>query len=112
MFAKDISIEELARIGPIVERLLESGKLTEDEKWAVDQSCRAATDFAQIRHSEIAKAFYARPDIEERCANSINEWLADNIDAKPGTVTAICGRMYVASYDRDGNLGLFPLLDL
>ena len=112
MFAENFSIKDLERLGPIVERLLQSGKLTDDEKWAVDQSCRAATDLAHIRHSEIAKAFYARPDIEERCANSVKEWLMNNIDAKPGTVTAICGRIHVASYDRDGNLGLYPVLDL
>ena len=112
MFAQGFSIRDLERLGRIVERLLRSGKLTDDERWAVDQSCRAATDLAHIRHSEIAKAFYARPDIEERCANSIAEWLMNNNDAKPGTVTAICGRMHVASYDRQGNLGLYPVLEL
>ncbi len=82
MFAKDFSIKDLERLGTIIERLLQSDKLTEDEKWAVDQSCRAAADLAQIRLSEIAREFYARPDIDERCANSISEWLVNNVDAK------------------------------
>jgi hypothetical protein len=112
MFGQGFCIRDLERLGPIVERLLRSGKLTDDEKWAVDQSFRAATDLAHIRHSEIAKAFYARPDIEARCVNSIAEWLVNNNDAKPGTVTVICGRMHVASYDRQGNLGLYPVLEL
>lgn len=112
MFAKDFSIQDLERLGIIVERLLQSEKLTDDEKWAVEQSCRAAADLAYIRHSEIAKKFYERPNMEERCASSINEWLTNHLDAKPGTVTAICGRMHVASFDRDGNLGLYPVWDL
>ena len=112
MFAKDFNIQDLERLGPIVERLLKSGKLTDEEKWAVDQSCRAATDLAHIRHSEIVQSFYARPDIEEQSAKSIAEWLTSNIDAKPGTVTAIRGRMHVASYGPDGKLDLYPLLDL
>jgi len=48
------SIQDLDRLGPIVESLLQSKKLTDDEKWAVDLSCRAATDLARIRHSELA----------------------------------------------------------
>ena len=112
MFAKDFSIQDLERLGPIVERLLQSEKLTDDEKWAVEQSCRAATDLAHIRHSEVAKAFYSRSDIEERSANSIAEWLAKNINAKAGTVTVICGRLHVASYGPDGKLNLYPVLDL
>lgn len=111
MFAKDFSIKDLERIGPIVERLLQSEKLTDDEKWAVDQSYRAAADLAHIRHSEIAREYYSRPEIEERSANSISEWLAANVDAKPGTMTSICGRMYVASYGSNGSLGLYPILD-
>ena len=110
MFAKDFSIQELERLGPIVERLLQSGKLTDGEKWAVDLSCRAATDLASIRHSEIASAFYARPDIQGLSANSIAEWLATNTAATPGTVTAICGRMHVASYGTEGTLKLHPIL--
>lgn len=112
MMSNDFSIQDLERLGPIVERLLQSGKLTEEEKWAVEQSCRAAADLAHIRHSEVGKAFYARTEIEERTANSIAEWLAQNIHAKPGTVTAICGRMHVASFGPDGVLGLYPVLDL
>ena len=112
MLAKDFSLHDLRRLGPIIERLLQSGKLTEDEKWAVEQSSRAAADLAHIRHSEVAKAFYARPEIYERCSNSIQEWLAANPQAKPGTVTAICGRMYVASYDPNGIPGLYPILEL
>ncbi len=112
MFSQNFSIKDMERLGPIIERLLQSGKLTDDEKWAVDQSGRAASDLALIRHSEIAKAFYARAEVKEQCANSIREWLMNNVDAEPGTVTAICGRMHVASYDRHGNLGLYPVLDL
>ncbi len=73
MFAKDLRIQDLDRIGPIVETLLQSERLTDDEKWAVDLAGRAAFDLAQIRHSEIARAFYARSDMEERSANSISE---------------------------------------
>ncbi len=111
MFAKDLSVADLERLGPIIEQLLQSGRLTDDEKWAVDLSCRAAMDLVQIRHSEVAKDFYGRPDIQERSENSIAEWLMHNADAAPGTVTAICGQMHVASCGEDGKLNLFPLLD-
>ncbi len=53
MFAKDFSIKDLERLGTIIERLLQSDKLTEDEKWAVDQSCRAAAELAQIRSQRL-----------------------------------------------------------
>lgn len=112
MFAEQFGTRDLERLGPIVDQLLQSGKLTADETWAVDQSCRAAADLAQIRHSETARAFYARPDIEERSATSIADCLVDHADAAPGTVTAVCGRMYVASYDREGRLRLYPVLEL
>ena len=112
MFAKDFTIQDVERMGPIIEGLLESNKLTEDEKWAVELSCRAAHDLAQIRHSEIASAFYGRPDIEDRRANSIAEWLKQNKHASPGTVTTICGKVYVASYDAEQTLSLYPILDL
>ncbi len=112
MFAKDFSFTDLERIGPVVEQLLESGKLTADEKWAVDISCRAAMDLASIRHTEVAQKFYARPDIQQRTEETINSWLAQNPNADPGTVTMICARTYVASIGRDGELQLTPVLDL
>jgi len=112
MFAKDFSISDLERLGPIIEQLLKSGKLTENEKWAVDLSCRAATDLASIRHSEVARHFYTRPDIEEQTATTVASWLADNSNATAGTVTAICGRMHVASIGPGGKLQLTPILDL
>lgn len=112
MFAKDLDFKDYERLSHIVESLLQSGKLTDDERWAVDQSCRAAADLISIRHSEIARAFYARPDIEERCEQSIELWLVNNRNAEPGTVTAICGRMHVVSYDKHGKLGLYPIFVL
>lgn len=72
---------------------------------------RAANDLAEVRHSEVAGAFYARDDIQQRSAETIRSWLAANPDATPGTVTAVCGRMHVASVGRDGKLQPFPLLD-
>lgn len=112
MFAPDFSIADLERIGPVIESLLDSGKLNAEEHSVVDLCCRAATDLASIRHSEIATRFYSRPDIETQFANSIAAWLAEHSDAEPGTVTSIAGRMHVASTGRDGTLQLTPLLDL
>lgn len=112
MSAKDLNHQDLERLGHIVERLLQSGKLTDDERWAVDQSCRAAADLVSIRHTEIARAFYARPDMKALHEKSIEQWLVDNRGAQPGTVSLICGRMHVASYDQNGKLGLYPILEL
>jgi len=112
MFAKDFTISDLERLGPIIEQLLGSGKLTGDEWWAVDISARAATDLASIRHSDIAREFYSRPEIEERTSATVASWLADNPDAQAGTVVPICGRMNVASVGSDGKLQLTPILDL
>ena len=112
MFAPEFSISDTERIGPIIESLLNSEKLNADEHAAVDLCCRAAFDLATIRHSEIAKQFYARADIMEKSTVSISEWLADNPDAAPGTMTGIAGRMHVASVGRDGKLQLTPVLEL
>jgi hypothetical protein len=112
VFAKDFNISDLERLGPIIERLLESGKPTDDEVWAVDLCFHAASDLASIRHTEVAREFYARPEIQERSADSIRSWLATNGDAKPGTVVSICGRIHVVSMGMDGNLQLCPVLDL
>ena len=112
MFASEFSIADIERVGPVIESLLESGKLTADERSAVDLCGRAAADLAMIRHSEAAVKFYAREDVESRTANSTAEWLSLHADAEPGTVTAIAGRIHVAYYDRDGGLQLTPVRDL
>jgi len=112
MFSKELNIADIDRMGPIVEQLIQSGRLSDDETWAVDLSCRAACDLVQIRHSKIAKQFYSQPEIQNECAKTINEWINDNPDATPGTLTAICGQMHVASWGKDGKLGLYPLSDL
>lgn len=36
MFARDFSMTDLERIGPVIESLLVSGKLTDEERDAVD----------------------------------------------------------------------------
>jgi len=112
MFAKEFSISDLERLGPIIEQLLESGKLTADETWAVDISCRAATDLASIRHSEVAQKFYSRPDIKQHTETTTKSWLAENPNAEPGTVAMICARMNVASIGIDGKLQLTPVFDI
>jgi len=112
MFAKNFTISDLERLGPVIEQLLNSGKLTEDEWWAVDISARAATDLASIRHSDVAHEFYSRPEIEERTSVTVGSWLADHPDAPAGTVVSICGRMNVASVGSDGQLQLTPILEL
>ncbi len=111
MFAADFSISDLERLGPAIESLLDSGKLTENEHWAVDIAGRAATDLVSIRHTEVAAQFYARPDIAERSADTIRSWLQDNPDAAAGTVVSVCGRMHVASHEKNGNLQLTQFLD-
>ncbi|MCC9644326.1 hypothetical protein LOC71_18770, partial [Rhodopirellula sp. JC740] len=111
MFAPDYSQDDVARVGPIIESLLHSGRLTDNERDAVDLCCRAAADLAAIRHSEIAKDFYARPDIQTRSADTVAAWLRDNPTAKPGTTVPVMGRMHVATYSRDGRLELVPFLE-
>lgn len=66
MFGPDYSHADVARVGPIVESLLDSGRLTDEERDAVDRCYRAAADLAAIRHSEVATKFYARSDIQTR----------------------------------------------
>ena len=112
MLAPDFSISDIERIGPIVESLLKSGKLNADEHAAVDLCGRAAFDLANIRHSEVAREFYSRAEIMDKTTASISEWLEDNPDADPGTITGIAGRMHVATIRRDGKLQLAPLLEL
>lgn len=112
MFAKDFNFSDLERLGPIIEQLLESGKLTAEETWAVDIAGRAATDLASIRHSEVAQNFYARPDIQGQTESTTESWLEENPHADPGTVAMICGRLNVASIGINGKLQLTPILHL
>ncbi|MEM6690355.1 MAG: hypothetical protein AAF664_13065 [Planctomycetota bacterium] len=112
MFAKDFNISDLERLGPIIEQLLGSGKLTDDEAWAVHLACRAATDLASIRHLDVAQRFYSRSDIEAQSESTTESWLEKNADAEPGTVAMICGRVNVASIGTDGKLQLTPVFDL
>lgn len=85
MLAGDVTVADVERIGTILEPLVNSRRLSEDEKWAVETAVRAANDLADIRHSEVARAFYARDDIQQRSAETIQSWLAANPDATPGT---------------------------
>jgi len=112
MLAGDVTIADLERIGSIIEPLVNSARLNAEERWAVETAVRAAFDLALIRHTEIARVFYARNDIQQRSVDKTESWLAANRDALPGTVTLICGRLHVASVDIDGVLKLFPVLDL
>ena len=112
MFAPHFSITDLERVGPVIESLLDSGKLTDEERYMVDLCCRAATDLVLIKHSEVAIRFYGRPEIEKRTADSVAAWLSEHPDAEPGTVTSIAGRMHVASIGRDGKLQLTPMIGL
>ena len=112
MFAPNFSNTDLERVGPIIESLLDSGKLTDEERYAVDLCGRAATDLALIKHSEVAIRFYGRPDIESQTADSVAAWLSEHPDAEPGTVTSVAGRMHVASIGSDGKLQLSPLVGL
>lgn len=112
MFAPDFSIADLERVAPVIESLLDSGKLTDDEHAVVDLCGRAATDLASIRHSEVAIRFYSRPDVESQSANSVASWLSQHPDAEPGTIASIVGRLHVASMGRDNKLQLTPLVDL
>lgn len=111
MLSSDVTVADLEQIGRVLEPLINSTRLSDDEKWAVETAVRAANDLADIQHSEVARAFYAREDIQQRSAETIQSWLAANPDAPAGTVTAVCGRMHVASVGRDGKLQLLPLLD-
>ena len=56
MLAGDVTIADLERLGSIIEPLITSTRLNEDERWAVESAVRAANDLAMIRHSEIARA--------------------------------------------------------
>ena len=112
MFAPNYSLDDVARVGPIIESLLNSDRLSDAEREAVDLCCRAAADLASIRHSEVAQRFYARPDVQTQSSDTVTRWLQSNADAGPGTVTSIMGRLHVASVDHDGDLQLTPIHDL
>lgn len=112
MHAPEFNMTKIERIGPVIKSLLESDKLSPEEHAAVDLCGRAAADLALIRHSEIAKQFYNRPDVQGQSGLSAAKWLESHPDVEPGTVTSITGRMHVASVGRDGKLQLSPILDV
>ena len=112
MFTSEFSVEDIRRVGPVIESLLESDKLSPEEHSAVELCGRAAADLALIRHSEVAKQFYERTDIKAQSELSTEEWLRNHPDAEPGTITAIAGRMHVVSVGRDGKIQLTRILDM
>jgi len=94
MHASEFSVADIERIGPVIESLLKSDKLSPEEHSAVDLCGRAAADLALIRHSEVTQQFYERPDVTAQSGLSAAEWLENHPDAEPGTLTSITGRMH------------------
>ncbi|TWT85166.1 hypothetical protein CA13_66480 [Planctomycetes bacterium CA13] len=99
------------RIGPVLETLVDSDRLTSDERRAVELCARAAADLISLEHQERMREYYARQDVSQRSADTIAAWLESNPNAEPGTVVAVSCRMHVASFDRSGRLQLTPFLD-
>ena len=99
------------KIGPILESLVGSDRVTDAERRAIDLCARAAVDFMHAKHSVTMDAFYARNDIQQHAAKSKSDWLNRHQNAKAGEMAFIATKWYVTSYDPDGRLQLTEVAD-
>ncbi|MCS7471723.1 hypothetical protein NZK35_34185 [Stieleria sp. ICT_E10.1] len=99
------------KIGPILESLVGSDRVTDAERRAIDLCARAAVDFMQAKHSVTMDSFYARYDIQQHAAKSKSDWLRRHQDARAGEMAFIATKWYVTSHDPDGRLQLTEVAD-
>ena len=92
------------RIGPVLEALVDSDRLTSDERRAVELCARAAADLISLEHQERMREYYARQDISQRSADTIAAWLENNPNAEPGTVVAVSCRIGIGTRIAPGSL--------
>ena len=97
------------RIGPVLESLVNSDRVSAEERRAVELCARAAVDLLSAQHEQAMQQFYERPDIQRIETEHVKHWLDTNQGAPAGMSVLTHGRWYVSSYADDGKLQLTPI---
>jgi len=103
---KELDFEKL---GPVLEALVNSDRVSDEERRAIELCARAAVDLLSIEHEQKMKDFYSRPKIQRIETQQLERWLDANENTAAGVSVLAHGRWYVSSYERDGKLQLTPI---
>lgn len=103
---KELDFEKL---GPVLEALVKSDRVSDEEHRAIELCARAAVDLLSIEHEQKMKDFYSRPKIQRIETQQLERWLDANKNAAAGVSVLAHGRWYVSSYEPDGKLQLTPI---
>tara|TARA_R110002073_G_scaffold335442_2_gene527419 strand:- start:3511 stop:3879 length:369 start_codon:yes stop_codon:yes gene_type:complete len=103
---KELDFEKL---GPVLEALVNSDRVSDEERRAIELCARAAVDLLSIEHEQKMKDFYSRPKIQRIETQQLERWLDANKNAAAGVSVLTHGRWYVSSYEPDGKLQLTPI---
>ncbi|MDM4018131.1 hypothetical protein [Roseiconus lacunae] len=97
------------KLGPILETLINSDRISEEERRAIELCARASVDLLSLQHEQTMQEFYSRPNIQRIESELIASWLDANQGAPAGRSVLTHGRWYVSSYAADGKLQLIPI---
>ncbi|MBC8356351.1 MAG: hypothetical protein H8E66_30605 [Planctomycetes bacterium] len=103
---KELDFEKL---GPVLESLVNSDRVSEKERRAIELCARAAVDLLSIEHEQTMQEFYNRPDVQRFESQQIERWLEENQNVAAGMSVLTHGRWYVSSYASNGKLQLTPV---
>ena len=104
---KDLDFEKL---GPVLEALVNSDRVSDEERRAIELCARAAVDLLSIEHEQTMHNFYRRPEIQRIETQHLERWLDDNQNSAAGVSVLTHGRWYVSSYEPNGKLQLTPIV--
>jgi|GEM_PF-1088470 len=102
---------DFEKLGAVLEPLVESDRLTDAERRAVELCIRATFDFLLAESQIKMDEFYKRDDVQQRVVRSREEWLANHPNAKAGDMVIISAAWHVASHDASGHLQLTRVND-
>lgn len=99
------------KIGPVLESLVNSDRVTDVERRAIELCARAAIDFMHAEHGELMDSFYARHDIQQHIGESKADWLDRHPNAQAGEMAFIVTDWHVSTHGPDGKLQLTKVAD-
>ena len=96
-------------LGPVLESLVNSDRVSKEERRAIELCARATADLLSLQHEQTMQEFYSRPNIQRIESELIDRWLDANQGAPAGMTVLTHGRWYVSSYTANGKLQLTPI---
>ena len=100
---------DFEKLGPVLESLVNSDRVSEEERRAIELCALAAVDLLSVEHEQTIREFYVRPDIQRIESQHLARWLDENQNAAAGMSILTHGRWYVSSYALNGKLQLTPI---